>query len=420
MTNRILKKINGGNKKQTLIIAYACEPNRTSEPGVGWCFSQEISKSFNTLVLTRENNKSIIDKEEPNKVKFIYYDLPNILKKLKKRLPLGTQLYYIFWQWGAYLFLRKFIANSNEQIDIVHHLNFGISWLAPPAYLLKKPLIWGPIGGGDFISFSFLKKMSYNSILQESIYYSINQLGKISPFSFLTRKSLSAVTFRTETAKNFYKLKKDEISSVISETASSDESIKTKKLHSNYTYAICVGRMTYWKGFVLAVKGFHMYLKSGGRGKLELFGNGPELKQIENYIKNNKLEKNIILRGFVKNDIIKEKMKVATTLLHPSFRDGGSWAIMEAMSYGLPVICLNTSGPRDMVSKKCGILIDLTSYDQVVEDIKEGLHKLRDDKNLYVDLSVNAQTRIKTEYNWSKRGSQMEIIYNKVLKNELI
>ena len=29
-------------KKNVLIIAYACEPGKTSEPGVGWNFSKEI------------------------------------------------------------------------------------------------------------------------------------------------------------------------------------------------------------------------------------------------------------------------------------------------------------------------------------------------------------------------------------------
>ena len=38
--------INNTNKK-VLIIAYACEPHQTSEPGVGWNFSSEISNFVN-------------------------------------------------------------------------------------------------------------------------------------------------------------------------------------------------------------------------------------------------------------------------------------------------------------------------------------------------------------------------------------
>ena len=403
------------NKRKTLIIAYACEPNQTSEPGVGWFFTQEISKSINTTVLTRRNNKSIIEKEETNNINFIYYDLPSFFTKIKKKLPLGTQLYYFLWQWGAYFYLRNFIKKSNFNFDIIHHLNFSISWLTPPSFLLNSPLVWGPIGGGDFIPLQFLRRMKFISILNECFYYLINQLNKFSPFSFLIRKSMSALIFRTESAKKSYNFKKkDIIYGVISETAFSGNIFKKEKLDSSFINAICVGRMTYWKGFLLAVKGFHMFLDNGGNGRLELYGNGPEFKVIEDYIKKNHLEKKILLKGFVDNDVINESLKKSTILIHPSFRDGGSWSVMEAMSNGLPVICLDTSGIKDMVSEECGILIDLISPKQVIKDIKEGLHMLQNSPIIYRKMSNNAQNRIKTEYNWTKRGDQIMSVYDKI------
>jgi len=135
--------------------------------------------------------------------------------------------------------------------------------------------------------------------------------------------------------------------------------------------------MNYWKGFILAVQGFHEYLKKGGKGTLELFGEGSGANTIANYIKSNQLEENITIRGFVPNETIKKKMNEAHLMLHPSFREGGSWAIMEAMSHGLPVICLNTSGPKDMVTEKCGVLINICSMAQVVNDIGEAIHALQ-------------------------------------------
>ena len=96
------KKIN------VLIVAYACEPNRTSEPGVGWNFSNEVSSFSNVTVLTRLNNKSDIEKANPSHINFIYYDLPAIFLFIKKKIPLGTQLYFFLWQWGAYFKLRAY------------------------------------------------------------------------------------------------------------------------------------------------------------------------------------------------------------------------------------------------------------------------------------------------------------------------
>ena len=403
--------------KEVLVIAYACEPNKTSEPGVGWNFSKEISKSYKTTVLTRKNNRNSIENEKLEKIEFIYYDLPFIFQFLKKRMPLGIQFYYLFWQWSAYFFIKKYLKKNDSTIKIVHHLNFGVSWIAPPAFLLNTSFVWGPIGGGDFIPFNFLRRMDFLPFLQESIYYLINKSSKISIVSFLLKKNASAIIFRTANAKKSFLYKGEGALEIISETATSEKIMNQARKHETIANAICVGRMTYWKGFLMAVKGFHHYLKHGGKGKLEIFGEGPEKERIKKYIKDNNLEQSIILRGLVPNTEIKKKMESANVLLHPSFRDGGSWTIMEAMSFGLPVICLNTSGPKDMVTNKCGLLIDIKSPEQVIRDIGIGLLELFNDKKGYEKFSKNAIQRIKTEYNWDKRREQIKQVYDEVLNN---
>lgn len=35
-----------------LVSAYACEPGKGSEPGVGWSFVNELAKKHNVTVLT--------------------------------------------------------------------------------------------------------------------------------------------------------------------------------------------------------------------------------------------------------------------------------------------------------------------------------------------------------------------------------
>lgn len=401
--------------KKVLIIAYACEPGKTSEPGVGWNFVKEISKSYSTTVITRKNNKVPIEKDEFCNANFLYYDLPNFFLFVKKRVPLGTQLYYFLWQWAVYLKWHKKINKEHLKFSILHHLNFGITWITPPAFLFKIPFVWGPIGGGDVVPFRFLKNMDYRSILQESLYTFVNSIAKISVISYLTKRKSNAIIFRNESAKNSFLGFDRSKGFIISETATTILKMRKGKQIHNELHAICVGRMNYWKGFIFAVQGFHVFLMEGGKGKLEIFGDGPEKVEIEKYIKINNLQKHIFLRGFVDNEIVLKSMDEAHVLLHPSFRDGGSWAIMEAMSNGLPVICLNTSGPKDMVTEQCGLLVDLKSPKQVSRDIGNGLLGFMSHKENYNRLSENAILRISENYNWGKRGLQIKNIYNYVL-----
>ena len=45
-----------------LISAYACEPNKGSEPEVGWQWIYQLSNYYEIWVLTKGNNKDTIEK----------------------------------------------------------------------------------------------------------------------------------------------------------------------------------------------------------------------------------------------------------------------------------------------------------------------------------------------------------------------
>ena len=67
MNENNLQPISNQPKKikrlRVLISAYACEPGKGSEPGVGWNFSKEMAKHHDLWVLTRLNNREIIENE---------------------------------------------------------------------------------------------------------------------------------------------------------------------------------------------------------------------------------------------------------------------------------------------------------------------------------------------------------------------
>ena len=70
------------------VSAYACEPYKGSEPGIGWNFVNEMSKYHEVHVLTRANNRESIEKEfiylANQNLTFYYYDLPKALMFWKK------------------------------------------------------------------------------------------------------------------------------------------------------------------------------------------------------------------------------------------------------------------------------------------------------------------------------------------------
>jgi hypothetical protein len=88
---------------KVLISAYACEPGKGSEPGVGWNVVEQMARHHTVWVITRADRRQSIeavtkDTPLPN-VEWIYYDLP--LWEWRK-FPKALRLHYYLWQAGAY------------------------------------------------------------------------------------------------------------------------------------------------------------------------------------------------------------------------------------------------------------------------------------------------------------------------------
>jgi len=85
-------------------------------------------------------------------------------------------------------------------------------------------------------------------------------------------------------------------------------------------------------------------------------GKGPLKDYLMHLTRKLDLENQIKFLGF-RNDV-GEILKISDIFLLPSFREGLSVALMEAMACGLPVICSNIRGNRDLIiDNKNGFLV---------------------------------------------------------------
>src|SRR5206468_1925717 len=99
-----------GANLRVLVSAYACEPDRGSEPGVGWNLVCQIARFNEVWVVTRANNREPVEAALaqhplPN-VHFVYFDLPAWARCWKRR-GYGVRLYYYLWQFCVWLVVRK-------------------------------------------------------------------------------------------------------------------------------------------------------------------------------------------------------------------------------------------------------------------------------------------------------------------------
>lgn len=100
-------------------------------------------------------------------------------------------------------------------------------------------------------------------------------------------------------------------------------------------------------------------------------GIGSKKEQLENVISELNLENNVHLIGY-RNDI-NELLAAADIFVFPSFREGLSVALMEAMVCGLPIACSRIRGNTDLIDdNRGGIIFDPHN----TEDTANALNKL--------------------------------------------
>jgi glycosyltransferase involved in cell wall biosynthesis len=97
--------------------------------------------------------------------------------------------------------------------------------------------------------------------------------------------------------------------------------------------------------------------------------------------------------------------------LFPSLRDGGGAVVIEAMSMGKPVVCLDTGGPGMHITDECGLKITPRSPDHAVHELAQALEKLYLDEHLRLTLGKAARRRVEQHYQWDKLGERLHRIY---------
>ena len=193
------------NRLRVLISAYACEPYKGSEPGVGWNVAREVAKHHEVWVLTRANNRTVIETELLRNpvpgLHFVYFDLPR-WARWWKRGRRGLHVYYYLWQLGAYSVARR--LHQEVRFDLTHHVTFVKYWAPSLLVLLPIPLIWGPVGGGESAPLAYRRDFSIRGKIHEIARDLARALSERDPLVCLTARRSAMVSQRLKKQHSEY------------------------------------------------------------------------------------------------------------------------------------------------------------------------------------------------------------------------
>lgn len=404
-------------RHRILISAYACEPNKGSEPGVGWNWSMRLSEYYDVYVITRENNRQVIEQyltKNPNEnINFFYHDCSKWMRKIKK-LPGCIFLYYKQWQREILPIAETIIRK--EHIELVHHVTFNEFRTPGKLYKLNVPYVWGPVGGGQFYNRIFRGAyFSTRDIVLEKIRNFVNRCYLT--FSLDIKNAIryaATVLIADQSTESI--LPKVRIYQRMLETAVDTENIQPKK-----EYLVSKNIKLLWVGGIWPRKGLKILIDALGESDfrdftLDIIGDGRYRRNCEKLVKRYHMQRQVIFRGKLSFEETNATYSTADVFVFSSMRDTSGNVVLEAMAHGLPVITLKHHGVGEIVTKSSGIPIEVTNLDEIKAGILEAVKTYYTDRKLIRTHGIEARHRIEESYSWDRNVQQMAEIYEKILK----
>ncbi len=393
-----------------LLSVFACAPNTGSETGVGWRWAVELARAgHNVVAITDETRRSAIDAElsaRPVPGLRVEYFRPAWLRAVTLNSR-TAQLLFSAWQY--WLVPRARELHAVNKFDVAIHLTYGV--FRTPCFLgrLGIPLIFGPVGGGEDAPWSLKRGLPARELMKELVRTSIIKLAKINPFLIYSLSKSTLILTKTDDtrlalpggfesrAANFHEIG-------IDLSGQQSEPTRNCRNKSKPLEILFAGRLLGWKGVHLVLKATAAALAKGRAVHLTIVGSGPLEGWLKKLAADLGLGEHVTWHAQMSQQAFFQIYKQMHCFLFPSLHDSSGNVVLEALSFGLPVVCLNIGGPATLVDESCAhvIAVQGASQAEVVEQLAVALCKLSDDEGERLKMSAAAQRRA-ASMTWASR-----------------
>ncbi|MGH2533357.1 MAG: glycosyltransferase family 4 protein [Thermomicrobiales bacterium] len=401
---------------RVLMSAYACEPNRGSEPGVGWNWALQAARFHEVWVLTRANNRAAIDAElqrrpVPN-LHLVYHDLPR-WARFWKRGGRGVHLYYLLWQFTAPRAARA--AHRRRRFDLIHHVTFNA--VDSPGWLwrLGLPFVWGPVGGGQEPP-PALKGYFGRAWGRERRRIARKRLTRFNPVVRAAVRSAACILVaNTDTQRLLSRLKPAvlirEVETAVKVPDPPVPPVPPRVPNVAGISILWAGLLIPRKAPLLAVDVLAELRRREVAARLQFVGDGPLRGQIEAHAHALGIADAIDLRGRVPYEAMSRCYASADVFLFTSLQDTSGNVLLEAMAHGLPVVTLDHQGAAEIVAADCGIKIPIGEPPRVIAGFGDALERLAARPELRHTLGEAGRRRVAERYRWDRKGDLLRQLY---------
>jgi len=171
-----------------------------------------------------------------------------------------------------------------------------------------------------------------------------------------------------------------------------------------------VGRLSAEKGTINLLRSAIELKEKTLFFKIILIGDGPERENLMDFVSKNNLGKEVVFAGFLENP--GELLPLLDVFVLPSLTEGTPMALLEAMSYGVPVVASRVGGIPDVISHNVDGVLTTPGNSQAVT---ESIMALSLDQVGRKSMSKKARGKIRDKYGVTPWCNKIESLYLSVV-----
>lgn len=407
-----------------LMVAYACNPLRGSEPGNGWGWAVSVANAGArvTLITTTDNQAAITPNLPVPGLSVIFVPRPR-KARFWSVLPRPVHTYrdYVVWMRAALGEARA--LNQRADFDLVHHTTWGGLFFGTEMRHLSLPLVFGPVGGAQVIPHQLRPVLGPQQRAKEAI--------RAFAYKHLLRFSGGA---RTLSAAEIVICSNEPVRRVaLANSAKSTHLLLPDALHparlpadaaaeldgaDDSVHVAWLGRALPIKGLGLAVEAFLLAEEQDPRLRLHVIGSGPDIHSARQIVERRHRGSKVEFHGAVPWARAQEILGGCQLLLFSSLRDTFGAQVLEAMSLGVPVVALSHHGIGDHCPDDALVKVStfITAND-AREKLSRGIQVLSASDEVRKDLGRRGRTWAES-HTWEHHAAEMMDIYRTVVESQ--
>jgi glycosyltransferase involved in cell wall biosynthesis len=335
-----------------LMSALACEPNKGSEPEVGFRAMMAAATRHDVWVLTNEANvpplrralashrqRAVAERVRVEGIDFGVGD------ERFDRLS-ATEHHWFYDRWQRKAAVAALHLDDRVDFDVVHHATLASYWTRVGIAAVPKPLVLGPIGGALNVPGSLVPELGLRGLAQEAVRAGARfALARAPSIRGAQRRAAVAFAQNRATARQIsvageISVLSNALSVTLDEMPFSG--IRSKDL-------LFVGRLLPWKAPILALRALRYVTDT--ETVLRFCGDGPERARLQRAARQWGLEHRVRFEGWLDRDDLLTLMAGSGALVHPCLREEAGLCVAEALSVGTPLVFLDRGGPAELAAE---------------------------------------------------------------------